>query len=266
MRHIRPVLVSLGLLSFSITAAAAENVCVHAADGAIVCGPVTSQNANPSTNPTPGPSANPSPSPSPSSGPSASPSKNPFDLPATTFVPQGDAAPPPATARRPSLSHAPREAKRHVAPPKHVYRQPPPREFERRPPPRRIAREDMLRREAERGHRPPPRLDRERPVRYSEAERRRHEVNRERPMPRFDRDGPPPRPYEARLRELEREVRMLRGEREAALRRGPERRDIAQQNYRGRPPPPRYADRDMHDRYGMPQRPPRRDDRERYQD
>jgi hypothetical protein len=264
MRHIRPVLASLALLSFSIGPAAAENVCVHAADGAIVCGPVTSQSASPSATPAPGPSANPAPS--PSSSASATPSKNPFDLPATTFVPQGDAAPPPAAARKPALSRAPHEAKRHVASPKQAYRQPPPREFDRRPPPRQIARDEMLRREAARGHRPPPHFDRERPIRYSEAERRRYEVNRERPMPHFDRGGPPPRQYEARLRELEREIRMLRGQREAALHRGPDQRDIARPNYRGRPPPPGYADRDMRDRYGTPQRPPRRDDRDRYQD
>jgi hypothetical protein len=265
MRHIRPVLVSLGILSFSIGPAAAENVCVHAADGAIVCGPVTTQSASPTPAPTPSASPSSGASANPSASPSTSSSKNPFDLPATTFVPQGDAAPPPAAARKPALNRPPQMAKRHVAPPKHAYRQPPPHEFDRRPPPRQIARDEMLRREAARGHRPPPHYDRERPVRYSEAERRRHEINRERPMPRFDRDVPP-RQYEARLRELEREIRMLRGQREAALHRAPDRRDIARPAYGGRPPPPRYADRDMRDRYGMPQRPPRRDDRERYQD
>ena len=53
MRHIRYVLVSLVLLPCSIAAATAENVCVQAADGAIVCGPVASQNTSPSTTPVP---------------------------------------------------------------------------------------------------------------------------------------------------------------------------------------------------------------------
>ncbi len=260
MRHIRYVLVSLVLLPCSIATAAAENVCVQAADGAIVCGPVATQNTSPSTipAPTPGPST------------SASPGKTPFDLPATTFVPQGDAAPLPAGTRRPSLARparevARREATRNVPPPKHASRQRPPREFDRRPPPAgQIAREDVRRREAEQYRGPPP--DRGRPVRYSEADRRRHEINRERPMPRFDRGAAPPRQYEARLHELEREVRMLRGEREAATRRGPDRRDVARQIYRERPPPPRYADREMRERerYAAPQRAPRQVDRGRY--
>jgi hypothetical protein len=85
-------------------------------------------------------------------------------------------------------------------------------------------------------------------------------------MPRFDRNVAPPRQYEARLRELEREVHMLRGEREAVMRRGPDRRDVARQINRERPPPPRYADREMRERerYAVPQRPPRQVDRGRY--
>lgn len=42
MRHIGCVLASLVLLPWSLSVAAAENVCVHGADGAIVCGPVAS--------------------------------------------------------------------------------------------------------------------------------------------------------------------------------------------------------------------------------
>ena len=267
MRHIRYVLVSLVLLPCSIAAATAENVCVQAADGAIVCGPVASQNTSPSTIPVPTSSPSATPSPAPST--SASPAKTPFDLPATTFVPQGDAAPLPAGTRRPSLARPAREATRNVSPPKHAYRQQPPREFDRRPPPAgRIAREDVRRREAERYRGPPPGYDRGRPVRYSEADRRGDEINRERPMPRFDRNVAPPRQYEVRLRELEREVRTLRGEREAAMRSGPDRRDVARQIYRERPPPPRYADREMRERerYAAPQRPPRQVDRGRYSD
>ena len=51
---------------------------------------------------------------------------------------------------------------------------------------------------------------------------------------------------------------MMRGEREVTMRRGPDRRDIARQSYRERPPPPRYADREMRERerYAAPQRHP----------
>jgi len=77
-------------------------------------------------------------------------------------------------------------------------------------------------------------------------------------MPRFDRDVAP-RQYEARLRELEREVRMLRADREGAMRRGPDRRETARQLYRERPPA-RYADQEMRERerYAVSQRAPRR--------
>jgi hypothetical protein len=63
---------------------------------------------------------------------------------------------------------------------------------------------------------------------------------------------------------------MLRGQREAAMHRGPDRRDIPQRVARDRPPPPRYADREMRERererYAAPPRAPRRTARDRYSD
>jgi hypothetical protein len=231
MRHMRSLLLSLVLLPCSIGAVAAENVCVQAADGAIVCGPVAAQHNN-----------------------NAAP--NPFDQPA-----QGIAQPnnpmPPAAAPKPLRAPPVREATRDVRPPppKHVYRQQPPRELDRRPPaPRRLAREDVRQREAERDPPPPRRVERERPIRYSDAERRRREINNERPLPRVDRNVVASR-YDSRLRELEREVHALRAEREIAMRRSGDRR-----------PPPRDLRRDERERYAVSQRPPRRAARERYSD
>lgn len=232
MRHMRSLLLSLVLLPCSIGAVAAQNVCVQAADGAIVCGPVAQRNNN------------------------AAP--NPFDQPAQG--PQGIAQPsnplPPAAEPKPLRGPPVRQATRDVRPlpPKHVYRQAPPRELDRRPPPpRRLAREDVRRRDAERDRLPPRRVERERPIRYSEAERRRHDVN-ERPLPRVDRNVVASR-YDSRLRELEREVHALRAEREMAMRRTAERR-----------PPPRELRRDERERYAVSQRAPRRAARDRYSD
>jgi len=95
----------------------------------------------------------------------------------------------------------------------------------------------------ERDRRPPPRVERERAVRMSAAERRHLERDRERMPPRIERDAMASR-YDARLRELEREVRALRANREAALRYGPHHRD----------------------RDAVSQRPPRRPTRDRYSD
>ena len=231
MRHMRSLLLSLVLLPCSIGAVAAQNVCVQAADGAIVCGPVAAQRNN-----------------------NAAP--NPFDQPA-----QGIAQPtnplPPAAEPKPLRAPPMREPTRDVRPPptENVYRQPPPRELDRRPPPpRRLAREDVRRREAERDRPPPRGVERERPIRYNEAERRRHEINNERPLPRVDRNVVASR-YDSRLRELEREVHALRAEREIAMRRTADRR-----------PPPRELRRDERERYAVSQRPPRRAARERYSD
>jgi len=233
MRHIRCVLVSLVLLPCSIGTVAAQNVCVHAADGAIVCGPVAQRNS--------------------------SPTPSPFDQPpqGVTGVAQPSNPLPPAAELKPLHRPAVREATRGVRPPpaKHVYRQPPARELDRRPPPpRRIAREDVWRLQAERDHRPVRRVERERPIRYSEAERRRHEINRGRPLPRVDRDVVASR-YDSRLRELEREVRALRSDREVAMRRTADRR-----------PPPRELRRDERERYAVSQRAPRKAARDRYSD
>jgi len=233
MRHMRSLLLSLLLLPCSIGAVAAQNVCVQAADGAIVCGPVAQRNNN------------------------ATP--NPFDQPAQGQ--QGIAQPasplPPAAESKPLRRPPVREATRDVRPPppKHVYRQPPPRELDRRPPPpRRLAREDVRQRDAERDRPLPRRVERERPIRYSEAERRRHEINNERPLPRVDRNVVASR-YDGRLRELEREVRALRADREVAMRRTADRR-----------PPPRELRRDERERYAVSQRAPRRAPRDRYSD
>ncbi len=186
MRHIPSVLLSLGLLTGSIGVAAAENVCVQAADGAIVCGPVAQGKNSPSL------------------------STNPFDQPPQNFAPPAGAAPPSVAAHKPPPVRTVRETHRDASPPRHVYRQPPPRDLDRRPP-KRIAREDMRRLQAERDYRPPPHAERDRPVRYSDTERRRSERDRERmPPPRVEMASR----YDARLRELEREVRALRVERE----------------------------------------------------
>jgi hypothetical protein len=225
MRHIHPVLVSLGLLSFSLGPAAAQNVCVHAADGAIVCGPVAQENKS---------------------------SANPFDQP-QPGVAQPGLPSSPAAAPGPPPNRAVRDAPRDVRPPKQAYRQPPPRELDRRPPPsRRIAREDVRQLQAERDHRPPRRLNREPPMRFTDVERRRQDRPRERVVMRSDREVAP-RQYESRLRELEREVHALRADRERALRHVADRR-----------PPPRELRRDERDRYALPQRPPRKVARERY--
>jgi hypothetical protein len=227
----RSLLLSLVLLPCSIGAVAAQNVCVQAADGAIVCGPVAQRNNN------------------------AAP--NPFDQPAQGIA-QPNNPPPPAAESKPLRAPPVREATRDVRPPppKHVYRQPPPRELDRRPPPpRRLAREDVRRQEAERDRPPPRNVERGRPIRYSEAERRRHDVNNERPLPRVDRNVVAST-YDNRLRELEREVHALRAEREIAMRRPADRR-----------PPPRELRRDERDRYAVSQRPPpRRTARDRYSD
>jgi hypothetical protein len=186
MRHIRSVLLSLCLLTGSIGVAAAENVCVQAADGAIVCGPVAQGKNSPS------------------------PSPNPFDQPPQNYAPPAGAAPPSVAAHKPPPGRTIREAHRDTPPPRHVYRQPPSRDLDRHPP-RRIAREDVRRLQAERDHRPPPRAERERPIRYSDAGRRQFERDRERmPPPRVEMANR----YDARLRDLEREVRALRAERE----------------------------------------------------
>lgn len=231
MHRVHPVLVSLVLLTFWIGAAAAQNgnVCVHAADGAIVCGPVAQNNK---------------------------PDPSPFDQPQQAIAPPGNPVAPtaalPAAEPRPLRRPPVREATRAVRPPKHVYRQPPPREFDRHPPPpRRIAREDVRRREAERDHRPPPRVERERPVRLSEADRRRIDRNRERPPMHIDREMAA-RQYDNRLRELEREVRALQADRDMALRRTADRRPLPRdlrRDERYDAEPPRVHRRVARDRY-----------------
>jgi len=232
MRPIQSALVPLIFLAASIGPAAAQNVCVHGADGAVVCGPVADRNDKPSA--------------------------NPFDQPG---VAQPINQPPPIAERKPLPRRAVHEAERHAPPPpRHAYRQPPPprelsrrlppreadrrpplreadrrlpppsREFDRRPPSRQAAREDA-RRYAERNGLPP-HADRGPPPRYSEAERHQSERDRYREAMRGERDRPPPG-YEARLRELEREIRALRAERDQ-------------------------------ERYAVPQRLPRRTDRDHY--
>ena len=230
MRHMRSLLLSLVLLPCSIGAGVAQNVCVQGADGAIVCGPVAQRNNN------------------------AAP--NPFDQPAQNIA-QPPNALPPAAEPKPLRAPPMRQPARDVRPPptKNVFRQPPPRELDRRPPPpRRLAREDVRRQEAERDRPPPRGVERERPIRYSEAERRRHEINNERPLQRVDRNVVASR-YDSRLRELEREVHALRAEREIAMRRTAERR-----------PPPRELRRDERERYAVSQRAPRRAARDRSSD
>jgi hypothetical protein len=119
---------------------------------------------------------------------------------------------------------------------------------------RSISRRKALHSRTTRCRPPPRRVERERPIRYSDAERRRREINNERPLPRVDRNVVASR-YDSRLRELEREVHALRAEREIAMRHTADRR-----------PPPRDLRRDERERYAVSQRPPRRAARERYSD
>jgi hypothetical protein len=122
MRHVRSLLVSLALLPCSTALSTAHNVCVHAADGAIVCGPVAEVKAT------------------------ASPS--PFDQPGVA-QPIAPAPPPPGAPAKTAQRSAPQAG--HL--PKHVYRGPPPK-FDVRP--QRIARQEP-RRLTERSQLPPSR-------------------------------------------------------------------------------------------------------------
>ncbi len=226
------LITSVSFLTAPVSVAAAQNVCVHAADGAIVCGPV----ANRGNNSTP----------------------NPFDRPG---VAQPITPSPPAVEPKPVQGRTARESERNVRPPKHVYRPALPRELERHPQ-RRITREAAQRLHAERDRRPPSLVEREPPAHYSAADLRRHERERERALTRAKREhtarryadrGPPtpPRIYrerpvhfadlERRMRELERELRALRVDRDEAVRRA-ERRDADRRSYRK--PPPRYRERE----------------------
>lgn len=199
MRPIRCVLVSLIVLPWSFGVASAQNVCVHGADGAIVCGPVAQSTDT----------ANPSPFDQPQPGLSQPP-----------MVAPPAASPPPAAPPRVAERHPPRRIAREDLRRRYAERDmPPPRRVERDlPPPRNAARQLPPPRYAERGP----------PNRYSEATRGPPERLRERPLP----PDMMVRRYEARLDELEREVRALRAERD------------------------RYA----------PPRPPRRVARDRYSD
>ena len=204
MRHIHSALLSLGLLSCSVGVVAAQNVCVRAADGAIVCGPVTERNF--------------------------SPSQNPFDQPPrpnfTEPTERASPAPEPGPLSQPTV----RDANRDIRPPQSAYRALPPRTLDE-PPPRQTAREDARQNHSMRDHRPPRSVDRERPVHYSNAERRRYEERREVTPQHIDRNIDM-RQYDRRLRELEREVRLLRASRYEAARRDDNRRT----HYREPPP------------------------------
>ena len=214
----------------------AQNLCVHGADGAIVCGPPANR------------------------GVDAPPS--PFDRP-------GGAKPielaPSVAEPGPMPRRAARRVERHVGPARHVYRPPPPREFESHPP-RRTAREDARRWYHEdarhvqtvRDPRSPLRIEREPPVRYSMADWRRREsehalthAKREHAVRRYADHAPPPPPprlnreqavqfaeLERRTRALEQEVRVLRTQRDAALRHV-EHRDASRVYHQ---PPPRYRE------------------------
>jgi hypothetical protein len=252
MRHVSSGLVSLILVGFSIGAAAAQNVCVRAADGAVVCGPVTQDGAQ-------------------SGAQGDKPNPNPFDQPPQPIAPPPTPALPPAAAFTvPNLAARQGERQRLARPatparPAQVAHRPlPPRELERRPV--RPAARDDLRRQAERGRMPPPRgAERGPPPRYAEIDRR-----------RFDRPPPPQqrgerdmaRRYDARVRELERELNALRADRGAAMRRGPG--PGQQPMYRDRPPPPRYPNRDTRrdegDRMAAAQRAHRRVEHDGYSD
>lgn len=181
----------------------AQNLCVHGADGAIVCGPVAKRGNEPS----------------------------PFDRPGVAQpVPLAPSvAEPPPVQRRTA-----RRVERHVRSARHVYHPPYSRELERHPP-RRIAHEEARRWHTLRDRQPPPRIEREPPMHYSTADWRRREserawtrAKREHVVSRYADRGPPPRLYreqavefaelERRTRALEQEVQVLRAERDAALR------------------------------------------------
>jgi hypothetical protein len=209
----------------------AQNLCVHGADGAIVCGPVAKRGNDPS----------------------------PFDRPGVAQpVPLAPmiAEPPPAPRR------AARRVERHVGPAKHVYRPLHSRELEGHPP-RRIAREHTRHLPTVRDPRSPLRLEREPPVPHRMADWRRREseralrhAEREHAVRRYADRGPPPAPrldreqavqfadLERRTRALEQEIRVLRAERDSALRHV-ERRDTVRRIYheprsRYRQAQPRY--------------------------
>lgn len=274
MRHVSSGLVSLILISCSIGAAAAQNVCVRAADGAVVCGPVAQDGGQGSGQGADKPSLNPFDQPS---QPIAQPPA-PAIAPTANTVPnlaarQGERqrlARPAPLARPAQLAHRPPSRELERRPVRGATREdlrrqagrgrlPPPRELER-PPARRLAREDVHRRQGERDALPPRRADRAPPSRYAEIDRRRYD--RPPPPPRAERDIA--RRYDLRLRELEREVNALRAERAAGLRRG-----AGQPIYRDRPPP-RYPDRDTRRderaRIAASQRAPRRVERDGYSD
>jgi hypothetical protein len=218
----------VGLLIADGSTASAKDVCIRAADGAVVCGAVLNRGDN------------------------RQPS--PFDRPGIA-KPIADF--PPVTEPRPVRHRAAREAERYIRHPRHVYRPPPPREFERHPP-RRIVRADVRRSHIERERPYPPRYEHEPPARYRVADRHRRDWEREQALMRARREHavhryvdrhppPPPRAYRAReihladlerrMHELERELRVLRADQAHALRRA-ERRDARRPLYRE--PPPRY--------------------------
>lgn len=218
MRHVCSALLSLVLLPCAVGfAAAQQNVCVHAADGAVVCGPVAqSQHRG---------------SPSPFDQPGGAQPYNPYGNPAGGDV-----------MRRPPPRRAVREAEHEARSPRHAYREPPPREYTRRPPPQRVAREEMRRQQAERDLPPPPRgAERDRPPRYSEADRRGSPHSRDMGPRPDDRDVAMLRRYDERLQELEREVRVMREQRDMTLRRDPY---VVSQRGMRRPPREPYSDRD----------------------
>ena len=230
MRALPSALALFVSLTATLSVAAAQNVCVHSADGAIVCGPVANRGAS---------------APSPFDRPGGA---RPITLSSTAAVPE------------PAQRRAAHEARRHVPPPRYRYRLTPPRELERRAP-RQIAGEDARRPYVEHDRQPPPGFEREPPARHSAADWRRYEseresastrARRERATRRYDdRDPPPPShvrreqpdqfaDLERRTREVERELQALRAERNESLRQA-ERQDVGRRFYRE--PPARYRER-----------------------
>jgi hypothetical protein len=209
MRPIRSALLPLVLLAAAIGPAAAQNVCVHGADGATVCGPVADRNDRQGSNPFDQPGVAQPINPSPSVVDRRPPARRAYhDAERRPPPPRHAYRQPPPPPNEMSRRMPPREADRRPPPREADRRMPPPsREFDRRPPPRQALREDD-RRYADRGP-PPPRTNRAPPPRYSEADRRQSERDRYRQAMRVERDRLPA-DYDARLRELEREIRMLR--------------------------------------------------------
>ena len=213
------------------------SVCVHRNDGATVCGPVADG--------------------------IKAPAPNPFDQPgaARPLTPGPLIVAPrvggPKKQKQQQVKH---EVDHKTAIARHAVNAPPPRDLKH--PPQRVAREDVRRFQSPHDRRPPPAEMRSPPPRYAINDPRQRDGGR--PLPHGERNsairdfkvdryiqqqqqpqvtrerGVQYANFERRVAALEREIRVLRAERDGALRRN-ERRD-AGQHYN--PPLPAFRERD----------------------